>query len=403
MRVSCLTLLLACIAGAAERPAVRFLAPCPGVVVVSERAPVELGGKVIAKVERGRRFGVMEREGDLFRIQAFTGKNLRYGWLHARHVKPLANADVDLVAEAIAVARELNPTLDAATCKARVDAMAHKATRAATALSTPAGKLRAIARVLFRDERFGFHLSSHAIDQVLARRKGNCLSLSVLYLSLARGLKLPLAAVSVPRHALVRYDDGHHPINIEPSMGGVFVPDAYVGQRCARSGSGPKLLSHLELVGVMKAQAATDLYTRGDHARANALFARAVELAPTHSETYHNWGTALLALCKPALACDKFARAVRIDPRAAPSLYSWGVALSMMREPAWACDKFARAIEIDPRSAKAHYNWGVVLLQMGKRSEALAKLRQAVALSPALKPQVEKLLQTINDRTQPQP
>ena len=382
----------------ARKPAVRYLEPCEGVAVVWEQAPVKLANTVVATVERGRRFGVMERKGDLFRIQVFTGKNLRYGWIQARHVRRLANADVDLAAEALQIARELNPKVDVAACRARVAALAAKVRAAAQGAPAAAAKLQAIRRVLFGEERFAFEISAHAFDAVLAHKRGNCLSLSVLTLSLARELKLPLCAVVVPKHAFVRYDDGRQHFNVEPSMGGVFVGDAYVKGRCRGAGGVPKLLSHMELVGLMMAQAANDLYKRGQHARAATLFARAVELAPVHSETYHNWGTALLAMKKPALACDKFARAVQVNPRAAASLYTWGVALATMGERTWACEKFARAVEADPRSATAYYNWGLTLLQMGKRTDGLAKLRQAVALSPGLKPQVEELLRAVQHR-----
>jgi len=53
------------------------------------------------------------------------------------------------------------------------------------------------------------------LHTVLDKRRGYCLSLSVLYLSIGERLGLPLYGVVVPGHFFVRYDDGRVRFNIE--------------------------------------------------------------------------------------------------------------------------------------------------------------------------------------------
>ena len=50
---------------------------------------------------------------------------------------------------------------------------------------------------------------------MIARRRGNCLGLTSLYLLLAERLSLPLHGVYLPSHCFVRYEDAEVRINIE--------------------------------------------------------------------------------------------------------------------------------------------------------------------------------------------
>ena len=65
------------------------------------------------------------------------------------------------------------------------------------------------------------------LHTVLDQRRGYCLSLSILYLSLAERLGLPIYGVVVPGHFFVRYDDGKVRFNIEATNRGRSLPDEY--------------------------------------------------------------------------------------------------------------------------------------------------------------------------------
>ncbi|MFW6163281.1 MAG: transglutaminase family protein [Planctomycetota bacterium] len=392
-RVLSLAVLLAAAASAQAPAELEFLPPCQGIEVTAEEAAVRLAGTVVATLKRGRRLGALESRDDAHKVQVFSGRTLRHGWIEAGHVRVLGDGDVDLAAEALGVAKKLNLEADVPALLAQVAALREKVTEAAQGARGPQARFRAIRRVLFREEGFRYHKGAHRLDRVLSEKMGNCISLSLLYLAVARDLGMPLRAVSVPKHAFVRYDDGRRRFNIEASITGVRISDAYVRRRYVQKGRpAPKLLSDLELVGMMMGQAGNDLALRGEHERAHELFARAVELAPRSSETYHNWGSCLLALRRNPQAADKFARAVRCDPGNVGARNAWAVALSKMGQTRSACQQLARIVEADPRHADAWFNWGTTLLRMGKARQAREKFARAVALKPELEPLAEEML-----------
>ncbi len=69
----------------------------------------------------------------------------------------------------------------------------------------------AFRRILLTEEGFVYDKSpsdpgNYLLETVLARKKGNCLGLSMLYLSLADRLGIPFRGVYVPSHCFVRYE-----------------------------------------------------------------------------------------------------------------------------------------------------------------------------------------------------
>lgn len=103
---------------------------------------------------------------------------------------------------------------------------------------SPADKIQAINEFLFSQMhiRFPPH-SAYAKDidlytflpSVIDSRRGVCLGVSLLYLSLAQRLDLPLEIVTPPGHIFVR-TQGPHPVNIETTARGIAMPDeVYLG------------------------------------------------------------------------------------------------------------------------------------------------------------------------------
>ena len=58
------------------------------------------------------------------------------------------------------------------------------------------------------------------LNQVLERRMGIPISLSVLYLEVARRLMMPVFGIGLPRHFIIQYDDGNYQTYIDPFHGG---------------------------------------------------------------------------------------------------------------------------------------------------------------------------------------
>jgi regulator of sirC expression with transglutaminase-like and TPR domain len=80
-------------------------------------------------------------------------------------------------------------------------------------------------RYLFED--LGFHGNeddffdpqNSFLNQVLARRTGIPISLSVLYMEIARRLAMPVFGIGLPRHFVVEFNDGNYATYVDPYGG----------------------------------------------------------------------------------------------------------------------------------------------------------------------------------------
>lgn len=99
--------------------------------------------------------------------------------------------------------------------------------------------IREINRFIFQEMQFRFpphSLYANDIDlytflpSVLDSRQGVCLGVSILYLSLAQRLNLPLEIITPPGHIYIRYNNGSKILNIETTARGIDLPsEVYLG------------------------------------------------------------------------------------------------------------------------------------------------------------------------------
>src|ERR1700691_502428 len=65
-----------------------------------------------------------------------------------------------------------------------------------------------------------FDPRNSCLDQVLERRVGIPITLSVMYIEIARRLAMPVFGISLPRHFVIQFDDGNYSTYIDPFNGG---------------------------------------------------------------------------------------------------------------------------------------------------------------------------------------
>ncbi len=65
-----------------------------------------------------------------------------------------------------------------------------------------------------------FDPRNSCLNQVLERRTGIPITLSVLYMEIARRLQMPVYGISLPRHFVIQFDDGNYSTFIDPYNGG---------------------------------------------------------------------------------------------------------------------------------------------------------------------------------------
>jgi regulator of sirC expression with transglutaminase-like and TPR domain len=87
-------------------------------------------------------------------------------------------------------------------------------------------------RYLF--EELGFHGNEEdyfdplnsCLNQVLERRTGIPVTLSVMYMEIARRLAMPVFGIGLPRHFVIQFDDGNYATYIDPFHGGRAITPA---------------------------------------------------------------------------------------------------------------------------------------------------------------------------------
>jgi regulator of sirC expression with transglutaminase-like and TPR domain len=133
-----------------------------------------------------------------------------------------AEAEIDLGRAALTIAASDYPDLDINAYLSRIDALA---TAAAARLGEDADVYRSIAAlnfVLFQEQGFRgnrehyFDPRNSFLNEVLDRRTGIPISLSVLYIEVAQRIGLPVQGVGFPGHFLVKHLGDSQEIVVDP-------------------------------------------------------------------------------------------------------------------------------------------------------------------------------------------
>jgi regulator of sirC expression with transglutaminase-like and TPR domain len=151
---------------------------------------------------------------------------------HKRTLKELANAvagkedDIDLLRAALLIARLDNEELDVEHYRKEVDRLAREVGAGLPKDADEAAKLAALNKALFQERGFHgsrgdyYHKSNSYLNEVLDDRAGLPITLSVLYMELARRLGLKVVGVGLPGHFIVRF---------VPAKGEAKLIDVYEG------------------------------------------------------------------------------------------------------------------------------------------------------------------------------
>ncbi|MBI2993392.1 MAG: tetratricopeptide repeat protein [Gammaproteobacteria bacterium] len=134
--------------------------------------------------------------------------------------------NINLAEAALLIAEREYPGLDPAPHLQRLDALAEQCRARLAPDSAPAEVISAVNRFLF--EELGFHGDLETfndprnsfLNDVLERRQGIPISLSLVYIEIGRRLGLPVRGVSFPGHFLVKVEWGGERLVLDPFAGG---------------------------------------------------------------------------------------------------------------------------------------------------------------------------------------
>ena len=140
----------------------------------------------------------------------------------------IRSLNYELESGALLLARTVSPRLDAGDCCTQLDKIAARCRELIVEPSTAREKCRVLNRVLFHEWGFHGNVENYTdprnsfLDQVLERRTGIPLSLSIVYLLVAERLALELEPVGLPGHFIVGCFADDLPFFIDPFDRGVF-------------------------------------------------------------------------------------------------------------------------------------------------------------------------------------
>ena len=134
--------------------------------------------------------------------------------------------DIDLALAALLVAAEEYPQLLPDAYLRRLDILAERVRDRLDVETAPLVVLQELSRVMFQEEGFRGNAEAYYdprnsfLNDVLDRRVGVPLTLSILYLEVGWRLGLPLQGVNFPGHFLVRYDGEAMKLLVDPFQRG---------------------------------------------------------------------------------------------------------------------------------------------------------------------------------------
>jgi regulator of sirC expression with transglutaminase-like and TPR domain len=127
-----------------------------------------------------------------------------------RQLMTRPDAEIDLAEGALLIAKSAYADLDVEVYRARIEAMAQRLRQSLAPGDGLAERIVALNRFLFGEQGFGPSVEDYYdprnsyLNDVLERRIGIPISLSVVYIEIGRRIGLPLQGVSFPGHFLVK-------------------------------------------------------------------------------------------------------------------------------------------------------------------------------------------------------
>jgi len=232
---------------------------------------------------------------------------------------------IEIDSAALEIARIEYPDLDAGACIAQLDNHALAIADRARDLSDGRGFVEAANNYLFREAGFRgneedyYNPANCCLNYVLESKLGIPITLSILYMEIARRLAKHVDGVGLPGHFVVRYDDPGYSAIIDPFHGGAILDNAQCCQLAQVDSLDHGMLDPVDrryiamrLINNLRAI----YFTRRDGARALQVLDLLIDAAPESADEHKQRGVALLQQHRIADALGAFKRYLELSPEA---------------------------------------------------------------------------------------
>jgi regulator of sirC expression with transglutaminase-like and TPR domain len=232
---------------------------------------------------------------------------------------------IDLDRAALEIARIEYPDLDADACITELDHHAFAIAERARDLSDATAFIEAANEYLFVEAGFRgneedyYNPENSCLNRVLETKRGIPITLSVIYIEVARRLSKPVSGVGLPGHFLVRYDEENYSALIDPFHGGALVDV----EQCCRLAQ-LESLDHGMLDPVDRRHIAMRIinnlrntyFARRETTKALQVLDLLIEAAPNSADEHKQRAVALLQEHRMHEALKAFHRYLELSPEA---------------------------------------------------------------------------------------
>jgi regulator of sirC expression with transglutaminase-like and TPR domain len=246
--------------------------------------------------------------------------------------------ELDLLEGALLIAKDAYPGLDPVLVEADLDALADPLVKARVAEMPAPIQARALqehlfVRLGFRGNRDDYYDPKNSfLNEVVARRMGIPISLSLVYVEVARRAGVVASPVGFPGHFLARIDDHDRRVVIDPFHGGESLDVVALAELLRRAGS--KLRYSADMIAATPVRHVVarmlmnlrGIYaSRGEYARLLVVLDRLIDILPDASEELRDRGLLLGRLGAPEAAARDLDTYVERQPHASdvPEVRRW--------------------------------------------------------------------------------
>lgn len=226
--------------------------------------------------------------------------------------------DVDLFRISLEIAHDHYPQLDSARYERVVADFASRVRQRCPARDLPRSILGQINWVLYVEANFEgdsehyYDPRNSFLNEVIDRKRGIPISLSVLYGAVATAVGLPMSGVNLPAHFMLRVGSGNDAIFVDPFHGGALLDRRGCEQRITQVLGRPTTLSASQLAPCSPGQVVARMLRNlkliflqsDDHASALPIQRRLAALRPSIPEEQRDLAMLCLRLDRPAEAIE---------------------------------------------------------------------------------------------------
>lgn len=240
----------------------------------------------------------------------------------------------DLLDIKLAVDSMVDPSVNTVAVESMIDRMAAEIAAMAGKNADSTTKLKVLKRYLYEsgswndnkpfqydlDDPLGIKPANRLLQRYLTVRRGNCITMPILFLALGQRIGLSMTLAEAPLHVFVKYtDDAGNVWNLEPTSGGGFTRDEWyrkklpMSDQAVANGIYLRALSHEEATALIASFLIEHRIAEGEFENALAVSDVLLRHYPNFTYGLVKQGSAYSGLLRRELE-GKYARMEDIPP-----------------------------------------------------------------------------------------